>query len=54
MPSDEIKDRPAAERGLNCRFFQIQPEGRLCSSRRRDLGLDGSRHTFSEEESDAS
>ncbi|WP_230971298.1 sigma factor-like helix-turn-helix DNA-binding protein [Nitrogeniibacter aestuarii] len=50
MPSNEIKDRLAAERGLNC-FFQIQPEGRLVRVGSGVWGLVDRDVPFSEEES---
>lgn len=50
MPSNEIKDRLAAERGLNC-FFQIQPEGPLVRVGAGIWGLIDRDIPFSEEES---
>lgn len=50
MLSDEIKERLAAERGVNC-FFQIQPEGRLIRVGAGVWGLMDRDIPFSEEES---
>ena len=50
MLSDEIKERLAAERGVNC-FFQIQPEGRLVRVGAGFWGLMDRDIPFSKEES---
>jgi hypothetical protein len=50
MMSDEIKDRLAAERGVNC-FFQIQPEGPLVRVAAGVWGLMERDIPFSKEES---